>query len=462
MSFPKNFLWGAAAAAYQIEGGASEDGRGPSIWDVYCHDKTIDPKTGRSNIDNGDTGDIACDHYHRYKEDVALMKEIGLKAYRLSISWTRILPEGKGKINEKGLDFYDNLVDELLEAGIEPYVTLFHWDYPQALMKLGGWSNPESVDWFVEYVKVVINRLSDRVTHWITFNEPQCHIIIGHLLGECAPKLKLTYEEVFQAMHHLFLAHGKAVQTIRKYTKKPCKIGYAPCASDVYPVTDSEEDVEAARKAAFDASERHLWNTSWWIDPVILGKYPEEGVKAFAGHFPEALLKKEDLEQICQPLDFLGINLYRGIGIRSSEEGYVRADNKIGYDRTAFKWPVTPKILRYMPKFLYERYKMPIIITENGLSMADWVSLDGKVHDPQRIDFMNRYLLELSKTIEEGIPVNGYFAWSIMDNFEWSQGYGERFGLIHVDFETQLRTLKDSAYWYHNIITTNGECLQGL
>ncbi len=462
MSFPKDFLWGAAAAAYQIEGGAMEDGRGPSIWDVYSHDKRIDPKTGRMNIDNGDTGDVACDHYHRYKEDVALMKKIGLKAYRLSISWSRVLPEGKGAVNEKGLDFYSDLVDELLKAGIEPYITLFHWDLPQALMNLGGWSNPDSPDWFAEYVKVVTDRLSDRVTHWITFNEPQCHVIIGHLLGECAPKLKLPCQEVFQVMHRVFLAHGKAVQTIRKYSKVPCKVGYAPCATEVYPVTDREEDVKAARKAAFDTSAENLWNTSWWLDPIILGKYPEDGVKAFAEYFPESLLKEEDLKLISQPLDFLGINLYRGAGIKHAEGGYVQAENKTGFDRTAFKWPVTPRILHYMPKFLSERYQLPILITENGLSMADWVSLDGKVHDPQRIDFMHRYLLELSKAIEEGVDVIGYFAWSIMDNYEWSQGYGERFGLIHVDFETQKRTLKDSAYWYQEVITTNGKSLQGL
>ncbi|SHO47229.1 GH1 family beta-glucosidase [Anaerocolumna xylanovorans] len=462
MSFPKDFLWGAAAAAYQIEGAAMEDGRGLSIWDVYSHDKNVDSGTGRMNIDNGDTGDVACDHYHRYKEDVALMKEIGLKAYRLSISWSRVLPEGKGKINEKGLDFYGDLVDELLKAGIEPYVTLFHWDLPQALMNLGGWSNPDSPDWFAEYVKVVTDKLSDRVTHWITFNESQCHIIIGHLLGECAPKLKLPYPEVFQAMHHLFLAHGKAVQTIRKYSAKPCMVGYAPCASEVYPVTDKKEDIDAARRAAFDASAKNLWNTSWWIDPIVHGRYPKEGIEAFAEYFPEALLKEEDLALISQPLDFLGINLYRGSGIRHTEEGYVQAEKKIGFDRTAFKWPVTPKVLHYMPKFLFERYHLPVLITENGLSMADWVSLDGKVHDPQRIDFMNRYLLELSKALDEGVNVVGYFAWSIMDNFEWSQGYGERFGLIHVDFETQKRTLKDSAYWYRDIITSNGEGLQGL
>lgn len=460
MSFSKNFVWGAAAAAHQIEGAAMEDGRGLSIWDTYAHDKRIDSVTGRGNILNGDTADIACDHYHRYSEDVALMKEIGLKAYRFSISWSRILPKGKGEVNKKGLQFYSDLVDELLAAGIEPYVTLFHWDFPQALQDIGGWANPQMPDIFADYVKIVVDALSDRVKYWMTLNEPQCHIIIGHINGECAPKLKVSHEQAFRLMHNLFLAHGKAVKVIREHAKKPPKIGYAPNPSAYYPYTEEKEDIEAAKKLAFDASGKDFWATTWWLDTIILGEYPKDGIEAFKDEFPMDMIKEGDMEIISQPLDFLGCNFYQGSAVKAdSNNEAIVVPKKVGFDRTAFKWEVTPKILRYMPNFLYERYNLPIVITENGLSMSDWVSLDGKVHDPQRIDFMHRYLLELKKSIEDGTPVFGYLTWSIMDNYEWSDGYGERFGIIHVDFETQKRTIKDSGYWYHDVIASNGETL---
>lgn len=458
MSFGENFIWGAASAAYQIEGAASEDGRGPSIWDVYCHDKRMDSHRGRTNILNQDSGDIACDHYHLYKEDVKLMKELGIKAYRFSISWSRIFPEGVGKVNKKGLQFYSSLVDELLAAGIEPYITLFHWDLPQGIQNLGGWQNPQIIEWFKEYIKVVVEALSDRVCNWITLNEPQCHIIIGHLLGECAPKIKLSYSQIFKCMHHMFLAHGTAVKTIREFTKIPCKIGYAPCASAVYPTSDHEQDIAAARNAAFTIKDKNLWNTSWWIDPIILGKYPVEGIAQFKDDFPMEMIQPGDMELIAQPLDFLGINLYSGEEIAFDKiNNFTVVEKKAGFDQTAFKWAVTPRILQYMPQYLYERYHLPILITENGLSSMDWISVDGKIHDMQRIDFMYRYLKELENAVMKGIPILGYMAWSIMDNFEWSDGYGERFGLIYVDYDTQKRSPKDSYYWYKSIINQNGQ-----
>lgn len=314
--------------------------------------------------------------------------------------------------------------------------------------------------WFARYTRVIVEKLSDRVRCWMTLNEPQCHILIGHLLGDCAPKLKLSYPQPFSAMHNHLLAHGKAVMTIRKYAKLTPKIGTAFCTGETIPATDSPADVEAARKAAFDAGDRNLWSGSWWFDPVILGKYPEEGIKAFGDDFPQKLLRKEDMEIISQPLDFLGVNVYRGSIVKADGKGgCLRVKMKTGYARTAFKWPVTPQTLYYTPKFLYERYHLPILITENGLSSMDWPSLDGKVHDMQRIDFMHRYLKCLQSAVNDGIEVLGYFTWSFMDNMEWSNGYSERFGIVYVDFETQERILKDSAYWYHDTILQNGENL---
>jgi beta-glucosidase len=450
MSFKKDFVWGAATAAYQIEGAAFEDGRGLSVWDTCCKRPGL--------VKDNNNGNIACDHYHRYKEDIQLMKKLGLKAYRMSISWTRILPDGIGKINEKGLDFYERLVDELLDNGIIPYVTLFHWDYPQELYKKGGWLNPDSSDWFAEYTKVVVERLSDRVKHWMTQNETQCYIGLGHGSGEHAPGLKLDLSDVLLAGHNSLLAHGKAVQTIRKYSKGACEIGYAPVGIVSFPDTQSKEDIEAARKATFGVSDANTWNSSWWIDPVYLGSYPEDGLKSFEKWLPK--IHAEDMKTIFQPVDFLGLNIYHGSRVRMGQNGKPEMVRKNeGCDQTAFKWQVTPEALYWGPKFFYERYQKPIVITENGLSNVDWVSLDGKVHDPQRIDFLNRYLREYKRAAQDGVDAKGYFCWSLMDNFEWAEGYNERFGLIHVNYQTQKRTIKDSGFWYKNVIETNGENL---
>jgi beta-glucosidase len=454
LNIPKNFIWGASTASYQIEGAALEAGRGLSIWDTFSHTE--------GKVKNGDHGDVACDHYHRMKEDVALMKELGLKAYRFSISWSRILPEGKGTVNPEGLAFYSQLVDELLAAGIEPFVTLFHWDLPQALYEQGGWLKREMSDYFAEYAKIVVDALSDRVSNWMTLNEPQCHIILGHYDGSHAPGTKMPLRETFTAMHHLFLAHGKAVKVIRNHAKKPPLISYVPNPGPTVPYTDKAEDLEAARACFHSATARGLWSNSWWLEPVLTGAYPREGLEFYKADFPLDIIKDGDMELISQPLDYLGINLYQGYVIRkdaSSAQGFVEVPRKPGFDKTALKWLVHPEIMYYCPKFLYERYHLPIIIAENGLSMPDWVSLDGKVHDPGRIDFMRRYLKELFRAASDGIDIRGFFYWSLMDNFEWSEGYNERFGLIHVDYTTQKRTLKDSAYWYAEVIKTNGETL---
>lgn len=451
MGFAKDFVWGAAAASYQIEGAAFEDGKGLSIWDVFCQ------KPGA--IRDGHTGDVACDHYHRYKEDVAIMKELGLQAYRMSISWPRVIPAGTGTVNNKGLDFYDRLVDELLSKGIEPYITLFHWDFPFELYKKGGWMNPESSDWFAEYVRVVVDRLSDRVSNWITLNEPQCFIYLGHESGEHAPGVKMGIRELLQAGHNALLAHGKAVQVIRQYGKKKCEVGFAPVGSIKAPASSSQRDVEAARKATFSMSRNdYVWVTTWFSDPVYLGTYPEDGLKAFEKEMPS--IGQDDMKIISQPLDFCGVNFYHCPLVSCGSNGEpVVVERDPGYPRTSYDWPVSPEGLYWGPKFLYERYGKPVLVTENGMANPDWVAIDGRVHDYQRIDFLQRYLREYKRAAEDGIPLKGYFCWSVMDNFEWAEGYNQRFGLVHVDYKTQKRTIKDSGYWYRTVIESNGENL---
>ncbi len=447
MKFPKGFVWGAAAASYQVEGAAYEDGKGLSVWDTLCR------KPGA--IWNGHTGDVACDHYHRYRSDVALMKRIGLKAYRLSISWPRVMPDGVGRVNEKGMAFYDRLIDALIAAGIQPFVTLFHWDYPYALYQRGGWLNRDSADWFAEYAAVVVSRLSDRVQHWMTQNEPQCFIGLGHESGGHAPGLKLPEAEWLQAAHHAMLAHGRAVQAIRAASRVPCRIGYAPVGAAAYPETERPADVAAARQQMFSVRAKSVWNNAWWMDPIFLGRYPEDGWKLFGASVPK--VEPGDMKTIRQKLDFFGVNVYRGGCVRRGPDG--RPEDvplKAGHPLTAFHWEVTPEALYWAPRFYYERYKLPIYVTENGMANTDWIALDGKVHDPQRIDYTQRYLRALGRAVRDGVDVRGYFHWSIMDNFEWAEGYKQRFGMIYVDYPTQRRILKDSAHWYSRVIRTNG------
>ena len=450
MGFKKDFVWGSATASYQIEGAAYEDGKGLSVWDMACQ------KPGF--IKFGHTGDVACDHYHRFAEDVAIMKELGLQAYRFSISWPRVLPEGIGKVNGSGLDFYDRLVDELLKNKIIPYITIFHWDYPYELYKRGGWLNPESPDWFGEYTKLVVERLSDRVTHWVTQNEPQC--FIGRALqdGVGAPGLKLGFKDILLASHHSLLGHGKSVQAIRATAKQYPIIGYVPVGITYIPESNSKADIEAARTEMFSVTEKNVWSNSWWMDPVFLGKYPEDGINLFEEDLPE--IGPDDMKTIFQPIDFFGTNIYNGEMMRMGKHGKPeKVKMAMGFARTAFNWPVTHESLYWGPKFFYERYVKPIIIAENGLSNTDWVSLDGKVHDPQRIDFLTRYIRQFQKASEDGVEAKGYFCWSLMDNFEWGQGYNERFGLVYVDFASQKRTIKDSGIWYQSVIETNGNNL---
>ncbi len=452
MSFPSNFVWGAATASYQIEGAVSEDGRSPSVWDAFS------ARPGK--VFNGDTGAVACDHYHRYEEDIALMKEMGLKHYRLSIAWPRILPEGTGAVNQKGLAFYSRLIDCLLAAGITPWVTLFHWDLPLCLQRAGGWLNPATADAFAEFTRVVATALGDRVVNWMTFNEPQCFIVLGHHVGVHAPGVHYDDPDFAVATHTMLVAHGKAVSELRKIGGDRFRIGYVPTTRGFIPATESPADIEVCRELMFGfrPPAGAMWTFAAFTDPVFLGRYPDDYFARFGAYLPAGW--ELDMPSISQKIDFCGINVYSGDHFAAGENGAPKhLPAPAGFPTSALKWNVEPESLRWVPRFLWERYRVPVIITENGLSMPDWVSLDGKVHDPGRIDYTWRYLLELEKAISDGADVAGYFHWSLMDNFEWAEGYKERFGLIHVDFQTQKRTIKDSGYWYREVMESNGVSL---
>lgn len=447
MGFCKDFIWGTATAAFQIEGAAEEDGRGRSVWDDFCDlpgkikDK-YDAKT-------------ACDHYHRYKEDVQLLKELGVRAYRFSISWSRILPEGIGEVNEKGIAFYQSLIDELLANDIEPYITLFHWDYPSALMARGGWANPDSSKWFAYYTEVVAKAFGDKVKNYITFNEPSAFMCAGHIEGIHAPGLHLPNDVTVKMAHHVLVSHGMAVKVLRREIPD-CKVGYAPCCDVAIPYTNSEEDVAAARERFYDMGEDDTsWSTSvtWWSDPVVLGKYPEKLLKRIGKYLPEHY--EEDMEIICQPLDYYCQNIYKGFYYKKGKNGPEQVPFPAGFPYNELGWPCTPEALYWGPKFLYERYKLPFIISENGQPGKDVISTDGKVHDTGRIDYMERYLKQLEKANDEDVDVRGYFAWSLMDNFEWQEGYTARFGLAYTDYQTFQRIPKDSFYWYKDKIQSS-------
>jgi beta-glucosidase len=450
MPFPNDFVWGAATAAYQIEGAADEDGRGRSVWDVFSKKKGA--------VFEGHTGDVACDHYHRYQEDVAAMKALGLGSYRFSVSWPRVLPDGVGAVNPKGLDFYSRLVDELLGHGIAPMCTLFHWDYPQALYDRGGWLNRDSADWFADYAAVLADKLGDRVKLWVTQNEPQCFIGLGHREGVHAPGDKLADPDYLMAAHNGMRAHARAVQALRAHAGDG-KVGYVLALQPTQPASDHPDDIEAARQAMFAVADRHPFNNSWWMDPVLLGKYPDDGLALFGNDVPA--WKPGDLDEMNQPLDFLGLNIYKADTVRRGADGKPeRLAVPPGYPRSGVDWqPITPACLYWGPRYCHDRYKLPIAITEHGLSTRDQVFLDGKVHDVQRIDYLHRSLLELSRALHDGVPITGYYAWSLLDNFEWADGYKQRFGLIYVDYQTQKRLPKDSFAWYQKVIASNGASL---
>jgi beta-glucosidase len=450
MPFPANFVWGAATASYQIEGHPTADGAGPNVWDMFAR------RPGKTH--GYESGAVACDHYHRYAEDARLLKQLGIPAYRFSFMWPRLLPEGVGQVNQAGVDFYDKLLDELLAQGVRPFATMFHWDYPYALYCRGGWLNPDSPKWFAEYAQLLVDKFSDRIEAWLTLNEPQCFIGLGLQNGLHAPGDKLGLREVLLAGHHSLLAHGEAVRILRADAKRDCEVGWAPVGVVRFPASEKEQDVVAAREAMFSADADVVWSNSWWNDPIFFGEYPKEVVERIGDDAPEA--KPGEMELISQPLDFMGCNVYLGEYWQRGEDGKPeKKEYPQGIGRTPYGWPVTPEALRWGPKFFYERYKKPILVTENGLALSDWVHTDGKVHDPQRIDFLKRYLRAFEQAGEEGAELKGYFQWSLLDNYEWHEGYKMRFGLVYVDFENLERTPKDSAYWYGRVAQSNGQLI---
>ena len=449
MGFRNDFAWGVATSSYQNEGSAYADGKGLSVWDVFSHEP--------GKIRDGSSGDVACDQYRRIDEDIELMKALSINSYRFSISWPRVQPEGKGEINQKGLDYYDRLTDKLLENNIAPYVTLFHWDLPYELHLQGGWLNRDIAKYFAEFASVVTERLSDRVDHWITQNEPQCYINAALQNGEHAPGLKLSRKEGFLAAHHSLLSHGMAARAIKAVAKKHPVIGYAPASWWLWsPETENKNNIEACRRETFSIDQDPLGGTAWWLDPVFLGQYPETAFQKYEAFMPD--IKSEDMEIISEPVDFIGMNVYQTYVGRDNGRGSCEEVPHVqGAALTGAGWPVTPQALYWGPKFYDERYHKPIIITENGMAGMDWIHMDGKVHDPQRIDFTRSYLSELKRAADEGVDIRGYFHWTLMDNFEWTSGYTNRFGLIYVDFQNQKRIIKDSGIWYKSVIESNGE-----
>jgi beta-glucosidase len=440
LAFPRGFAWGAATAAYQIEGAWNEAGRGPSIWDTFCHQ----PGT----IENGDTGDVAADHYHRWAEDVALMADLGLNAYRFSISWSRVLPEGRGKVNPAGLDFYSRLVDALLARGIQPFVTLYHWDLPQALQDRGGWANRDIVHYFADFAHLVGGRLADRVTHWITHNEPQVTAFSGHLHGQHAPGV---HDPVvaFQVVHHLLLSHGYAVEALRDAVSHS-QVGVTLNLSPVHPASDAEEDHDAARRV--DGMNNRLF-----LDPVLLGCYPDDTIALLGPLFPP--LQPNDLERIAVPLDFLGVNYYTRAVVRHDPSSPILQASPVRPEGSEYSemWEIYPTGIYDLLTRLRANYPLAnLYITENGIPVPDVPDRDGRVHDPRRIRYLRDHLAQVHGAIAAGVPVRGYFTWSLMDNFEWAHGYKMRFGLVYVDYQTQERIVKDSGRWYTQVIRENG------
>jgi beta-glucosidase len=432
-AFPASFTWGAATAAYQIEGAATEDGRGESIWDRFCS------TDGR--VRNGDSGLVACDFYHRYPQDIALMGELGLNAFRFSIAWPRILPSGRGAVNQRGLDFYDRLVDELLAAGIEPFVTLYHWDLPAALEDAGGWPQRDTAFAFAEYAQVVAGRLGDRVSHWITHNEPWVAAWLGYGLGEHAPG-HASRTEAIDAAHHLLLSHGLAAEILR-HEVPDASVGITLNLTHTYPASGRPEDVAAAREADGDMNR-------WFLDPLFRGEYPADVLEHYE-HAPP--VRDDDLRTIAAPLDFLGVNYYRREVVARSADGGRRAVHNPDSAYTEMGWEVSPGGLHDLLLRLHTDYAArAVYVTENGAAFGDARGHDGSVRDPERRDYIAAHLEVARKAIAAGVPLEGYFVWSLLDNFEWAHGYGKRFGIVYVDYPTLERVPKSSYHWYRDFI----------
>lgn len=436
--FPPDFRWGFAASAYQVEGAATEDGRGPSIWDTFSRQPGA--------IVNGDTGDVACDHYHRFREDVRLMAELGASAYRFSISWPRVLPLGTGSVNQRGVDFYRRLVDELLAAGVEPMVNLFHWDLPQALQDRGGFANPEVVGWFTDYSALIASQLGDRVKDWMTFNEPGVFAFLAHAHGIHAPGMR-HWPTAIRVADNQLRAHAAAADVIRAVVPG-ARIGIAVDVNHAAPATDSERDRLAADQ----------WSAArdrWFLDPLFGRGYPKVGLDAHqgAGHLDGVELSNPP----AGGLDYLGLNYYRRETVSAnSDQPFDWTVTPVeGAEVTEMGWEVEPDGLRTVLLDLHRTYApADIVITENGAAYVDVVDSDGQVRDSEREHFLARHVVAVADAIESGVPVSGYYVWSLLDNFEWSYGYSMRFGLVHVDFATQRRTVKQSGRWYQALTTS--------
>ncbi|MBE0478753.1 beta-glucosidase [Candidatus Aerophobetes bacterium] len=441
LEFPDDFLWGAATASYQIEGASYEDGKGLSIWDHFSHTP--------GKIHGGDTGDIACDHYHRYREDVANMKEMGLNAYRFSISWPRVIPEGKGKINKSGLDFYDRLVDTLLEAEIEPFVTLYHWDLPQNLQENGGWANRDTVGYFEDYATLVAHRLAGRVHHWITHNEPWVVSFLGHAFGVHAPGI-MDFPLALQVSHHLLLSHAETVTVLKDAGDERTKVGITLNLSPIHPASEKKEDVEAAK--IYDG---HL--NRWFLDPIFYGAYPPDMLDCYGEKVPQIL--PGDIGTISKKIDFLGVNYYtRHIVKHDPRQRILKISSVVPKEAefTDMGWEIYPSGIYELLKRVQNDYSPEVMyITENGAAFPDTIGNDGKVEDERRINYLKEHFSFAHKAMLEGVRLKGYFVWSLMDNFEWAYGYSKRFGLIYVDYPTQKRIFKKSANWYRQVIQSN-------
>jgi beta-glucosidase len=438
---PDSFTWGVATSAYQIEGAAAEDGRSPSIWDTFSHTP--------GKVAGGDTGDVACDSYHRWPEDVGLMKELGVGAYRFSIAWPRIMPGGGGPVNPAGLAYYDRLVDTLLAAGITPYPTLYHWDLPQALQDRGGWASRDTAYCLAEYASVVAGRLGDRVTNWVTLNEPRCAAWIGHLEGRHAPGLA-DIDVAVPVSFHLLLGHGLATQAVRA-AAPGARVGLVNVLHTCEPASDTAADIEAT--ARFDG---HV--NRWWLDPIHGRGFPADMQRVYGVDLPE---KPGDLATIAAPLDFLGANYYSPAIIADNPGGpvpYTREVPPDGVPQTMLHWEIRAAGLEQVLVRLATEYgAREVYVTENGSAWADDITPDGQIHDQQRLRYLEEHLAACGRAVQRGVPLAGYFAWSLLDNFEWDYGYDARFGLVHVDYQTQRRLVKDSGRRYADIIAAHGQ-----
>lgn len=441
-AFPKGFLWGSATASYQVEGAVNEDGRGPSIWDTFSH------TVGKTN--NGDTGDVADDHYHHYKEDVALMKALGLKTYRFSVAWPRVFPQGTGSPNPKGLDFYNRLVDELVANNIQPYCTLFHWDLPQALEDKGGWQSRDTSEAFANYAGYVAEHFSDRVKHFMTLNEMRS-FVSGYSSDRSAPGLQLPAAGVNQVRHHAVLAHGLGVQAIRAHAKSGTKVGLAENATVTVPIIETPEHIAAAAKAYRETNAGYL-------TVIMEGKYTDAYLHDAGPDAPK--FTSADMQAIGSPLDFIGLNVYRPDYVRADDSpaGFAMVPAPRSYPHMMSSWlHVGPEAIYWSPKLASQLWGVKeIYITENGASSADKLTHEGQVYDSDRVMYLRNYLTQLHRAVSEGVPVRGYFLWSLLDNYEWADGYAYRFGIHYVDFATQKRTPKMSAHFYKEVIARNG------